>query len=227
MQILAARGYAASTIDLAVVENLASVYVIVVKRKNPRTDFLTFHTQALTNVRFALGALNTATSTLLQAGPDDPITLDAAKILTALQDAKRITLAEKQQILATTFESIPQTTAELQAFIRAGRGQYSYYTLGSTWGLTKEDLCRAKSTPITISGNMEAVPTALGSRANTSTGIAVSVSSDGVLRSAQIVRSSGSDDQDVAALTKAYHLKYHAATKHCAPVSSKRVGEII
>ena len=168
------------------------------------------------SARYALRSLSNASNAALSASESGEISFDEWDDLNkGVQDVSRSAIDIKNKIVDTTFDNIPRSPTEMRAWLDAGR--VPVYYLNRDWGLTAEERCSSKDTAISVvSGGVSA--DTIGA-----TAIKVSVSSDGTLRAAHIVRSSGSDEADRVALSRVYGFKYHAATQRCVSVDSAKV----
>lgn len=206
IELVAIKGYSMSRLNMAESEHFLSAMVLVMHERDAQSLFNRVHAVALRDARWSLQAFDGADDVLLTLDSSD----DYADVSKGVQDAKQLAATVKQTIMDTTYQSIPRSKTELKVWISTNR--LPMYSISSDWGLTSQERCPTKTTSITADGiaNEKTGPGL--------TGIEVAVGSDGSLHSAHIAQSSGSDDKDQAALTRAYRLKYHPATQRCTPV---------
>jgi hypothetical protein len=139
LELYAQRGYALASMDVAEVYNFMSLFVLIFSTHEPQATFTKAHDASLRYIRWAIQSLDNAQETLSNNAPDYS-ELDVYSSLTdAIQSDKSTATSIKDSILATTFDSVPRSKTELLALIKAGR--VAIYTISSTWGLTKEELC--------------------------------------------------------------------------------------
>lgn len=209
-EIIAIKGYSAARLEYAEQIHLMSIIGFrFLPPAKTRDAFQKLHPFAVHVASQALEAFNQASDLMLRLDPSDD---GYTELSNSVDTGKQAAAVVKQTIMEATVDNIPRNKAELDVWFDTNR--IPVYRVGGDWGLTREERCPTKGTAITVDSSD------VRSQAPGLTGIKVEVSSDGTLRSAHIVQSSGNTDADEAALTNAYHFKYHAATNRCDAIAS-------